>query len=135
MKIQRYSPDSVYHVRTGTVTHVDLIPDADGEAVLFDDHAAEIARLTEERDGFNVQLAEARATIAELQWTPITPENLPKVGDEVGCFADDGCCVYEVCDLHLLFTYEVWVKQRAMTHFRPISPPAQDSATEVKHEG
>ena len=57
-------------------------------------------------------------------WMPITPENLPKKGDEVGCFADDRCCVYEVCDFHLLFTYEVWVKQRAMTHFRPINPPA-----------
>ena len=40
--IQRYSPDSVYHVRTGTVTNVDLVPDVDGEAVLFEDHIAAV---------------------------------------------------------------------------------------------
>jgi hypothetical protein len=43
--IQRYSPDSVYHVRTGTVTNVDLVPDVDGEAVLFEDHIAAITPL------------------------------------------------------------------------------------------
>ena len=76
------------------------------------------------------ELATAQATIAAAQWTEIAPDNLPKMGDEVGCFADDGCCVYDVCDIHLRFTYEVWVKKRAMTHFRPISPPAQASAAE-----
>jgi len=43
--IQRYSPDSVYHVRTGTVTNVDLVPDVDGEAVLFEDHIAAVTGL------------------------------------------------------------------------------------------
>jgi hypothetical protein len=92
----------------------------DCQWVKYGDHLAELA--AKERE---IERLKAQATIAKLQWTEIAPDNLPKMGDEVGCFADDGCCVYDVCDIHLRFTYEVWVKKRAMTHFRPISPPAQ----------
>ena len=66
------------------------------------------------------QLAEAQATIAALQWTPITPDNLPKP------------LVHEVLDPVRGFVGTVfasWPYERSIEagwlYFRPISPPAQ----------
>jgi hypothetical protein len=61
-----------------------------------------------------------------LEWQPITPENLPKVGDEVACFDSGGSVIYEVSHLHTLFSSQKWRDERGMTHFRPINPPAQE---------
>ena len=61
--------------------------------------------------------------LAALQWTEITPENLPRLGDEVGCFQGDESCVYEVTHHHTLFTAKIWTEQRSMTHRRPINAP------------
>ena len=74
------------------------------------------------------QLAEAQATIAALQWTEITPENFPKVGDEAYSDNDGDFLYVHTCDLG---TAKEWTNE-GWTHFRPISPPAQDSATEAE---
>ena len=72
------------------------------------------------------QLAEARATIAALQWTEIKPDNVPQVGDEAYS-ANDGDFTYvQSFDLG---TAQEWTND-GWTHRRPISPPAQASATE-----
>ncbi len=88
-----------------------------GEVVV---NAVEYARL-------KAQLAEAQATIAALQWTPITPDNLPKP------------LVHEVLDPVRGFVGTVfasWPYERSIEagwlYFRPISPPAQASATEAE---
>ena len=76
------------------------------------------------------ELSAAQAAIAALQWTEITPDNLPKP------------LVHEVLDPVRGFVGTVfasWPYGRSIEagwfYFRPISPPAQASATEVKHEG
>jgi len=83
------------------------------------------------------QLATAQATIAALQWTPITPDNLPKVGDELARFPGDPSvrlCQVQVWQVGENAGHEQPFSFRwrlsEWTHFRPISPPAQDSATE-----
>jgi uncharacterized protein YbdZ (MbtH family) len=74
------------------------------------------------------QLATAQATIAALQWTEITPDNVPQVGDEAYS-ANDGDFTYvQSFDLG---TAQEWINQ-GWTHRRPKSPPAQASATEAK---
>ena len=66
------------------------------------------------------ELSAAQATIAALQWTPITPDNLPKP------------LVHEVLDPVRGFVGTVfasWPYERSIEagwlYFRPISPPAQ----------
>jgi hypothetical protein len=79
------------------------------------------------------QLATAQATIEALQWTPITPENLPKVGDEVWgpytTWAGNPACYLQVVSRYHCIDL---LPQSGYTHRRPISPPAQDSATEAE---
>lgn len=62
----------------------------------------------------------------KLDWTPISQDNLPKVGDEVGCFEEAGCVIYEVGQMHTFFTSDKWRNERAMTHRRPIHAPLAD---------
>jgi hypothetical protein len=76
------------------------------------------------------QLAEAQATIAALQWTPITPDNLPKVGDEAYSGNDGDFLYVHSCDLG---TAQEWTNE-GWTHFLHISPPTQARAAEVKRE-
>jgi hypothetical protein len=86
MKIQRYIPDSMYHVRTGTVTHVDLIPDADGEAVLFDDHVAELEQVNAERDALNALIELAGADIIffhSQEYGPFIGPETPEIPQKV----------------------------------------------------
>jgi hypothetical protein len=102
---------------------------------------AEIARLTEERDALKAtenrilhrELRAAQATIAALRWTEITPDNLPKMGDEIAHFAKSRFVeVAAVMDCDI-----PWLERRHTnfwTHRRPISPPAQARAAEVKRE-
>lgn len=67
------------------------------------------------------RIAELEAKLAACEWRPITPEDLPKVGDEVftryleahtiAPRAEDG--IWENC------------ANRTWTHFRAINPPQQ----------
>lgn len=77
-------------------------------------------------------LKELAAEVAVLQWKPITPENLPKVGDEVG--GASGISSYPwVCksvsagmekERNALSEESAWGRL-GFTHFRPINPPVQ----------
>jgi len=67
---------------------------------------------------------EAQATIAALQWTKITPDNVPQVGDEAYSAYDGDFTYVQSCDLG---TAQEWTND-GWTHLRPISPPAQASA-------
>jgi hypothetical protein len=66
------------------------------------------------------QLRKAQERIKDLEWKPITPDSLPKVGDEAmnpttgeviasPSFYDD-------------LNYELWI-DCGWTHYRPINPP------------
>ena len=65
------------------------------------------------------------AQLAVLQWQPITAENLPKVGDEVGRFFNRpvialvtaGILATRPCDFH-------W-HRLGWAHFRPNNPPKE----------
>ena len=52
-------------------------------------------------------------------WIRITPENLPKVGDEIGGWFDDQWAVTEE---YAPIPYDYYAKN-GWTHFRPINPP------------
>lgn len=64
----------------------------------------------------------ARELLA-LRWKKITPESLPKVGDEVFEFDSKECeainCITEKR------SYEGW-KLNRYTHYRPINAPVED---------
>jgi hypothetical protein len=68
------------------------------------------------------QLAEARKAAG---WTPITPENLPRKGDEVGYWSKSGefvvCSIWNSRNL----TYKQW-KYEGWKYLRSINPPAQE---------
>ena len=55
-----------------------------------------------------------------LLWTPITAENLPKVGDEVLRAYEDG--TFEVFAVEYHRTAE-WCEFQGYTHRRPLNPP------------
>ena len=78
------------------------------------------------------KIAELQAQLAALSWTRITEQNLPKVGDEVLCFDEEGSLVYEVTSIHTLFSAQKWKDERAMTHRRPINPPTPPGEEAVK---
>jgi hypothetical protein len=71
------------------------------------------------------RLSKAEEQLRAMQWKPITPENLPKVGDEVW---GQGRKVSPVEDVHIAMLgadARAWIQNR-FTHFRPIAPPAQE---------
>jgi len=51
------------------------------------------------------------------EWQEITPENLPKEGDEVICDKDG--VLQQICDDSCVSDWTEW----GYTHFRPINPP------------
>lgn len=75
------------------------------------------------------RIRELEQQLAELQWQPITPENLPKVGDEAYSSNDGDFLEVHTCDLG---TFQEWSNE-GWTHFRAINPPTQDKL-EVEHE-
>ena len=94
---------------------------------MANEDSAEVARVWAKRCAtLERELAEAQATIAALQWTEIAPDNLPKVGDEAYSAYDGDSLYVHSCDLG---TAQEWTN-KGWTHCRPISPPAQASATE-----
>lgn len=67
-------------------------------------------------------IAELRAEVERLIWKPITPESLPKLGDEV--YGHDGKTGYpESVDIEDDYTAEEWVCD-GYTHYRPSNYPA-----------
>lgn len=74
------------------------------------------------------QLVEAQVTIAALQWTKITPDNLPKVGDEVGKWTPSG--YFHTAQLSSEWRIEAQLEDNGWTYRRSLSPPAQASAAE-----
>ena len=64
------------------------------------------------------ELLALRAEVKALRWQKITPENLPKVGNEVlDCFGDVQNVVEE-------WEWQMW-DEHDYTHFRPINPPLE----------
>jgi hypothetical protein len=58
-----------------------------------------------------------------VEWTPITPENLPKVGDEL---FDNNCgFVYKAWGEAVTVGYK-WLKDHHYLYRRPINPPAPE---------
>lgn len=82
---------------------------------------ASLERRLRESEG---EAAKLREQVAQMQWTPITPENLPKIGDEV---------LSPATETHLAQVMTVPFDGRehedikwqwaGWTHFRPIAPP------------
>jgi hypothetical protein len=65
-----------------------------------------------------------KAQLAALQWMPITPENLPKVGDEVLVLVEGRYMVENVLEpLPLKRHRFTAAKRNGWTHFRSIAPP------------
>jgi hypothetical protein len=98
---------------------------------MANEDSAEVARAWAKRCAtLERELAEAQATIAALQWTPITMDNLPLKDSEV--IGREG--LVETVRYHsdLLRQSFAYSRMVGWTHFRPISPPAQASAAEVK---
>ena len=81
-------------------------------------HDCEKARLLEERNKHLLNAVEMMHQRDELSWTPITPEHLPKITDEViGTAMVPIACMAEA-------RYEEWIAAR-WTHFRPLNPPIE----------
>jgi hypothetical protein len=74
--------------------------------------------------------------LAALRWKPITPERLPKIGDEVGVWIESDRGVWNAHLPRIMTwktrhvhrsdhkTFETWT---AWTHFRPINPPKEEA--------
>ena len=77
------------------------------------------------------KIAELQAQLAALTWTEITPENLPKIGDEL--FAHhvfrvaQWDTVSSVTNIHATWRVDDFLNC-GWTHFRPINPPPPSSA-------
>jgi hypothetical protein len=73
------------------------------------------------------EVGQLRARLKELEWREITPESLPKVGDEL-LNAKRGVLMRLPADYAPMipmmddFTFAGWTHFR---HFRPINPPAR----------
>ena len=82
-----------------------------------------------------IERLKAQATIAKLQWTEIAPDNLPLDRDYLLYRKFQGSDVFSVGYFSpksgwWLIDGEIMRGNSGYTHFCPISPPAQDSATE-----
>lgn len=84
-------------------------------------------RWRETPDGKWVSYADHEAALEALQWTPITPENLPTMGDEMVSVDGEGRVwlrryeSFMADDPAVMFDY--FTKQKGWTHFRPLTPP------------
>lgn len=103
---------------------------------MANEDSAEVARAWAKRCAtLERELATAQATIAKLQWTEIAPENLPLDRDYLLYRKFQGSDVFSVGYFSpksgwWLIDGEIMRGNSGYTHFCPISPPAQDSATE-----
>jgi hypothetical protein len=67
------------------------------------------------------RIADLEAQLKAYQWQPITAENLPKDGDEVGGFGSFPFSL-DIVTYAVIKDYQCW-KERCMTHFRSLNPP------------
>jgi hypothetical protein len=67
------------------------------------------------------EVREMARELLALQWQPITPENLPKFGDEAYSTAHGDLLYIHACDL---VSYQEWINE-GWTHFRPINAPKE----------
>ena len=76
-------------------------------------------------------IAELQSQLDALTWTEITPENLPKIGDELFAhhvFRDaQWDTVSSVTNIHATWRVDDFLNC-GWTHFRPINPPPPSSA-------
>lgn len=66
-----------------------------------------------------------RCLRAEVKWQLITPDNLPKDGNEVGGF-DNFPYVLDIVTYAVIKDHETW-RSRSMTHFRSLNAPDRKS--------
>ena len=122
-RIEFYAQDEpTAKMRIATLTR-ELVEALAGWKSCEDDlrKAAEICR------GVEAQLAEARAKLAALEWTKITPENLPTAADEVSAWEEGLFAVYSVdCIPETERDCATW-RRNGWTHFRPINAPKPDA--------
>jgi hypothetical protein len=91
--------------------------------VLKRDHAAAMRELEKAKEDLKAQLA-------ALRWTLITPENLPKVGDEVACFHVNGIAKTDILVVQMQVPFENFT-DLGYTHRRPINPPKDTNQERV----
>ena len=77
-----------------------------------------------------LQLAEALLRFVRREWTPISPENLPKVGDEVYAPPREQLDKHSVMDVTVVMavcndSVEDW-NHEGWTHRRPIDAPGKE---------
>jgi hypothetical protein len=80
-----------------------------------------------ERDKLRQQLVDAKA---QIKWQRITPENLPKLGDEVAAFSCGGLWLLGIFIPTCHPKEKLLILQQGYTHFRPINAP-QEGADDV----
>lgn len=102
----------------GTIWKPLVIEDAEGLYNLHEDYAA------------------LEAKLAALEWTPITPENLPPLGEQVEAYTNEGEILKVHRELEELADDDMREPQSyywsdhadqeiyGVTHFRPINAPA-----------
>ena len=78
----------------------------------------------------NARIAELELQLAALQWTPISPENLPKVGDEVYAPPREQLDRHSVMDVTVVMavcndSVEDW-NHEGWTHRRLIDAPGKE---------
>ena len=85
-------------------------------------------RLAVDNDKLGTRIAQLKARLEALRWTPISEENLPKDGDEVlipdGMFG--GYMVVAVRKVMEKWPFSAW-EEEGYTHRRPINPPRDPS--------
>lgn len=82
--------------------------------------------ILEELNRAKKRIAELEAQLAVLDWTPITPENLPNQNHELLGRCGNG--VYYVNEYGGLADYAQLVAEEEWTHFRPINAPQPKAA-------
>ena len=88
------------------------------------------------RDDGKCEMCALQEQLKALEWTPITAENLPKVGDENGGWFGVFKPVWEVRPFQWPLPSSAALKSEIIceslkvagwTHFRPINPPAKEA--------
>jgi hypothetical protein len=85
--------------------------------------AYQAALASRRQDPKDKRISELEAQLAALSWTPITPDNLPKVGEEVGGY--DPAEAISVWRVRIVTKITVNADWRALkyTHRRPLNLP------------
>lgn len=84
-----------------------------------------LAQTLAENQALTTALAAANARVQALEWRPITPESLPKFGDEVLGFGEKWIAVRVVFPDGEDYKNQKSRRIAGYTHYRPIGPPSQ----------